>query len=372
MPASRRPRAVRSRHGQLSPHHAPHHRPRAQPRVLRGARDGIAARAPDRPQRRARGDELLPRLLRAGRGARADVQPRRPHVRARDGVRPRRHRRRRPRADARAAAGAGDRARARAVPRPRGRVAPLLRPGPGRLPRRADRPVRRLIEGPMFNARTPGYPPGRDCSPAELARPPQPVAPLRRAARHGLPARGGRVRPRGAAARRGRRAAADRPERARRVRPPGRRTLRTDAARARLAGPVRTRRVATTADRGDALLPRRAADRRQPAARRRRLSAQTTAVSASLRYWWTNAIAMLPSPTAAATRLTGPKRTSPHAKMPGMLVSSRYGSRSSSQRPAARTSEPVRTYPRRSSATSGGSHAVSASAPMKMNRPPDA
>ena len=26
---------------------------------------------------------------------------------------------------------------------------------------------------------------------------------------------------------------------------------------------------------------------------------------------------MLPSPTAAATRLTGPKRTSPHAKMPG-------------------------------------------------------
>ena len=51
--------------------------------------------------------------------------------------------------------------------------------------------------------------------------------------------------------------------------------------------------------------------------------------------WWTKAIAMLPSPTAAATRLTGLERTSPQAKMPGTLVSSRYGSRSSSQRPAA-------------------------------------
>ena len=75
---------------------------------------------------------------------------------------------------------------------------------------------------------------------------------------------------------------------------------------------------------------------------------------------------MLPSPTAAATRFTGAKRTSPHAKMPGTLVSSRYGSRSSVHRPAARTSAPVRTKPRASSATSGGSHAVSASAPMKM------
>ena len=32
---------------------------------------------------------------------------------------------------------------------------------------------------------------------------------------------------------------------------------------------------------------------------------------------------MLPSPTAAATRFTGPKRTSPQAKMPGTLVSRR-------------------------------------------------
>ena len=32
---------------------------------------------------------------------------------------------------------------------------------------------------------------------------------------------------------------------------------------------------------------------------------------------------MLPSPTADATRFTGPNRTSPHAKIPGTLVSSR-------------------------------------------------
>ena len=47
------------------------------------------------------------------------------------------------------------------------------------------------------------------------------------------------------------------------------------------------------------------------------------AASASLRYWWTNAMHMLPSPTAAATRLTGPNRTSPQAKIPGTLVSRR-------------------------------------------------
>ena len=50
---------------------------------------------------------------------------------------------------------------------------------------------------------------------------------------------------------------------------------------------------------------------------------RSTLPSASLRYWCTKAMAMLPSPTAAATRLTGAKRTSPHAKMPGTLVSSR-------------------------------------------------
>jgi hypothetical protein len=34
-------------------------------------------------------------------------------------------------------------------------------------------------------------------------------------------------------------------------------------------------------------------------------------------------MAILPSPTDAATRLTGPERTSPQAKMPGTLASRR-------------------------------------------------
>ena len=59
----------------------------------------------------------------------------------------------------------------------------------------------------------------------------------------------------------------------------------------------------------------------------------------------TNAIAMLPSPTPEATRLMLPWRTSPAAKMPGTLVSSRYGSRSSGQASGIRsvTSRPVQT-----------------------------
>jgi hypothetical protein len=43
---------------------------------------------------------------------------------------------------------------------------------------------------------------------------------------------------------------------------------------------------------------------------------------------------MLPSPTAAATRLTGANRTSPHAKMPGTLVSREV--RVAVERPAPR------------------------------------
>ena len=38
-------------------------------------------------------------------------------------------------------------------------------------------------------------------------------------------------------------------------------------------------------------------------------------------------MAMLPSPTADATRAMAPARLSPAAKMPGTQVSSRYGSR---------------------------------------------
>jgi hypothetical protein len=55
------------------------------------------------------------------------------------------------------------------------------------------------------------------------------------------------------------------------------------------------------------------------------------------------AIAMLPSPTAEATRFTGLSRTSPQAKIPGALDSRRYGSRLCDQRPAFTTSSPVRT-----------------------------
>ena len=58
--------------------------------------------------------------------------------------------------------------------------------------------------------------------------------------------------------------------------------------------------------------------------------------SASTR--WTNEIAIDPSPTADATRLMLPRRTSPTANTPGRDVSSRYGERSSGHRAAARSS----------------------------------
>jgi len=45
--------------------------------------------------------------------------------------------------------------------------------------------------------------------------------------------------------------------------------------------------------------------------------------AACSRYLWTKAIAMLPSPTAEATRLTGLNLTSPQAKTPGTLDSRR-------------------------------------------------
>ena len=41
------------------------------------------------------------------------------------------------------------------------------------------------------------------------------------------------------------------------------------------------------------------------------------------RYWWINSMAIEPSPTAEATRLIEPWRTSPAAKMPGTFVSSK-------------------------------------------------
>src|SRR5690606_12916510 len=63
----------------------------------------------------------------------------------------------------------------------------------------------------------------------------------------------------------------------------------------------------------------------------------------------TNCTAIEPSPTAEATRLTLPLRTSPAAKTPGMLVSSMNGGRDSPQQGAPSLvrfrdkSEPVST-----------------------------
>ena len=75
---------------------------------------------------------------------------------------------------------------------------------------------------------------------------------------------------------------------------------------------------------------------------------QRIAAAVSLRYSWTSWTAMAPSPTAEATRLTEPWRTSPAAKTPGRLVSSSSGGRSSGQPAAAAVasrSGPVRRKP---------------------------
>src|SRR5215831_14655739 len=69
---------------------------------------------------------------------------------------------------------------------------------------------------------------------------------------------------------------------------------------------------------------------------------------------WTNEIAVDPSPTADATRLILPPRTSPTAKTPGKLVSSKYGWRVGDQPAALRfsgdRSRPVFMKPLSSSA----------------------
>src|SRR5262249_56184835 len=94
--------------------------------------------------------------------------------------------------------------------------------------------------------------------------------------------------------------------------------------------------------------------------------------SASAR--WPNEIAIEPSPTADATRLTLPHRTSPTANTPGRDVSSRYGERSRGHCAAARSSrvrsDPVFTKPFPSSVTlllGLSSQLVFASAPVIRN-----
>ena len=86
------------------------------------------------------------------------------------------------------------------------------------------------------------------------------------------------------------------------------------------------------------------------------------------RYCQTDMTAVAPSPTAVATRLPEPWRTSPAAKTPGMLVSSRSGSRSSGQRAASAADHlgPSEDEPRLSSTMSFASQPVGGSAPIKM------
>src|SRR3954471_225210 len=84
----------------------------------------------------------------------------------------------------------------------------------------------------------------------------------------------------------------------------------------------------------------------------------------------TKLTAMAPSPTAAATRLVDPLLTSPAAKTPGRLVSSRKGVRPEAcQRSLPAVSwgseGPVTTKPLRSKSTQLRSHSVLGSAPMK-------
>src|SRR5262245_24526306 len=75
-----------------------------------------------------------------------------------------------------------------------------------------------------------------------------------------------------------------------------------------------------------------------------------------------------PSPTAAATRLTLPARTSPTANTPGWFVSKRSGGRRRGQPDAARSdgrrSGPVFTNPFSSSATQFPSQPVFGFAPV--------
>src|SRR5213076_3036667 len=83
---------------------------------------------------------------------------------------------------------------------------------------------------------------------------------------------------------------------------------------------------------------------------------------------WTSATAMPPSPTAAAQRFTEPERTSPAAKIPGRLVSSRPGVRLAPfHAGASATARPVLMKPFSSHSISGGSQFVQGLAPIIEN-----
>src|SRR5207302_1093404 len=85
----------------------------------------------------------------------------------------------------------------------------------------------------------------------------------------------------------------------------------------------------------------------------------------SLRYSCTNWIAIAPSPTAEATRLTESDRTSPAANTPARLVSSRNGCRLPVQCGDCASDGPVLMNPLSSRSISDGSQSVRGTAPMK-------
>ena len=86
------------------------------------------------------------------------------------------------------------------------------------------------------------------------------------------------------------------------------------------------------------------------------------------RWRCTRGMVAAPSPTAEATRLTDPWRTSPAANTPGRLVSSGSGGRPGGQRVPAGRSGPVRMNPCRSRATVPASHCVRGCAPIRTNK----
>ena len=106
---------------------------------------------------------------------------------------------------------------------------------------------------------------------------------------------------------------------------------------------------------------------RLPILTRARPGSDTPFVHMVLKYSCTNWTAIAPSPTADATRLTDPDRTSPAANTPGRLVSSMNGGRRAVQWRDCARAAPVRTNALASRSISGGSHSVRGTAPMKLN-----
>ncbi|CAA9460994.1 MAG: Lactoylglutathione lyase, partial [uncultured Solirubrobacteraceae bacterium] len=117
------------------PHLLPDRRHRPVGRLLRDA--GLRGAPPDAHPRR--GDQRLHGPPRRRRPAGADVQLRRRLLRPGHGLQPHRPHRRGPRRHPRAARRRGHRPGEASLPGTRGRLPPVLRARPGRLPGRAHR-----------------------------------------------------------------------------------------------------------------------------------------------------------------------------------------------------------------------------------------